>query len=343
LDNLIHETFWQRWVILSKHEFYEKFGVSLDLAVEAHEIIRGETGAEIPGVRKDEEKFEHATVTTVSVVTPEAEQIMRKPMGSYVTIDAPGIRRNSREIQKEISQILAKKLVEILRLKENSTILLVGLGNWNATPDALGPTVINHTMVTRHIHNYAPEELKGGLRSVCAMAPGVLGITGIETAEIIKGVVDRVKPDVIIAIDALAATNVERICSTIQISSTGINPGSGVGNRRTGINFETMGVPVFAIGVPTVVHAAVIANAVVDGLVKELQTSPTLYQIYKGLNPQAVQDIINNIMAPFSGHLMVTPKEIDELIENISEIIAAGLNQALHPGIGPEECMLYLQ
>ncbi|MHB8170020.1 MAG: GPR endopeptidase [Thermincolia bacterium] len=328
---------------MSKRELFTNLGINLDIALEAHEIIRGETGAEIPGVRKDEEKFENATVTTVTVVTPEAEQIMGKPIGSYITIEAPGIRRNNRDIQREISQILAKKLVDVLNLKEHTTILLVGLGNWNATPDALGPTVIDHTMVTRHIHKYAPEELRGGLRSVCALAPGVLGITGIETAEIIRGVVDRVKPDLVIAIDALAATNVERICSTIQISTTGINPGSGVGNRRTGINIETMGVPVYAIGVPTVVHAGVIANAVVEGLVNELQTSPTLYQIYKGLNPQAVQGIITNVMAPFAGNLMVTPKEIDELIENTSEIIAAGLSQALHPGIGPEECMLYLQ
>lgn len=326
-----------------KHrELFTHFNINVDLALEAHEIIRGETGQEIPGVRVDREKFEHSSVTTVAIVEKMAEQSMGKPVGSYITIEAPGIRENNRDIHQEVSEILARKLSEILKLKDNDTVLLVGLGNWNATPDALGPNVIKYSLVTRHLHEYAPEELSGNLRPVCALSPGVLGITGIETAEIIKGVVDRVHPNLVIAIDALAAGSVERIASTIQLADTGINPGSGLGNRRPGINLETMGVPVIAIGVPTVVHAALIANSAINQLMEEFKTSPTLYQIYKNLRPDAVQGILDNVLKPFAGDLMVTPKEVDELITNISKIIASGITMALHPAIDAEEAAQYL-
>ena len=328
--------------MLERSKFYSLSGINLDMALEAHEIIRGETGQEISGVRIEREKYEYAEVTSVHVENELAEKTMGKPIGSYVTIDAPEIRRNNREIQKEIATIIANKSTQMARLNENDTVLLVGLGNWNATPDALGPRVIDFSLVTRHIHNYAPEELSNGLRSVCALAPGVLGTTGIETAEIIRGVVEKVKPNLIICIDALASASVERIASSIQIADTGISPGSGIGNKRAGINEETMGVPVIAIGLPTVVHAAVIAHETLNQFFKELQTSPTLYQIYKGLRPEAVQNIINSVLKPYEGALMVTPKEIDDLIKNSAKIIAGGINQAMHPAINPEDFSEYL-
>lgn len=323
-------------------QLYRLLGVNLDLALEAHEVVRGEVGEEIPGVSLEEETFEDALVKTVNILESHGAEIMGKPIGKYVTIEADGLRDNNKITQKNISEVLAKKLKDILPLQnEDSSVLIVGLGNWNATPDALGPKVIDYTMATRHLWDHVPVELRQGLRSVSCIAPGVLGITGIETAEIIKGIVDRTKPSVVIAIDALAARDVVRINSTIQIADTGINPGSGVGNKRAGLNLETLGVPVVAIGVPTVVHAGIIAHQAIEGLFEHLKTSPTLYQIYKGLNPEAVQDIINSVLEPFSGHLMVTPKEIDDLIKNTSKCIAMGLASALHPAM-PEEVANYL-
>lgn len=323
-------------------DFYKAFGIHVDLAVEAHDIVRGETGREIPGVIVDREKYENASVTIVKVVEESAEQLMGKPRGNYITIDAPALRDNNRQAQQEVAEILAQKLTSLFNLPENANILLVGLGNWHATPDALGPRVVDHSMVTRHLYKYAPEELRGGMRSVSAIAPGVLGITGIETAEIIKGVVEKIQPELIIVVDSLAAGSVDRIATTIQIADTGISPGSGIGNKRAGINKDSMGVPVIAIGIPTVVHAAVIAQVTVEQFLEQLKTSPMLYQIYKNLRPDFTQQVINEVLQPFAGNLMVTPKEIDALILNTSKIIAGGISMALHPSIGPEEYNMYL-
>lgn len=328
---------------MNKIELYDRFNVQLDLAVEAHEILRGETGEEIAGVRIDEEQFEQAYVTTIEIVDEQGVKAMGKPKGKYVTIDAPKIRENNYTTHRKITEILAKKLTELMNIKEDASILLVGLGNWNATPDALGPQVINKSLVTRHLFQYSPEELHGKMRKVSAIAPGVLGLTGIETAEIIKGIVDHVKPDLVIAIDALAAGSLERIGTSIQVADTGIHPGSGVGNRRTGINEESIGCKVIAIGIPTVVNAAVIANNCLDALFEQLQTSPTLYKIYKGLNPQTLHQVLSDVLSPFSGNLMVTPKEIDNLIHTTARIIAGALGISLHPGIDQEDYELYLQ
>lgn len=323
-------------------DFYKAFNIHVDLAVEAHEIVRGETGREIPGVIVDREKYENTTVTIVKIVEEDAEQLMGKPRGNYITIEAPALRDNNREAQQEVAEVLAEKLKSLFNLPENANILLVGLGNWNATPDALGPKVINQSMVTRHLYKYAPEELQGGLRSVSALAPGVLGITGIETAEIIKGVVEKIKPELIIVVDSLAAGSVERIATTIQIADTGISPGSGIGNRRSGINLETMGVPVIAVGIPTVVNAAVIAQVTVEHFLEKLQNTPVLNQIYKNLRPDFTHQVINDVLQPFAGNLTVTPKEIDALILNTSKIVAGGISMALHPAIGLEEYNMYL-
>lgn len=324
-------------------DFYKAFGINVDLALEAHDIVRGQTGQEIPGVIVDREKYENATVTIVKVVEESAEELMGKPRGIYITIEAPALRDNNREAQQEVAEILAQQLSSLFNLPENANVLVVGLGNWNATPDSLGPKVIDHSMVTRHLYQYAPEELRDGMRSVSAIAPGVLGITGIETAEIIKGVVEKIQPELIIVVDALAAGSVERIATTIQIADTGISPGSGIGNKRAGINKESMGgTPVIAIGIPTVVHAAVIAQVTVEQFLEQLQTNPMLYQIYKNLRPAFTKEVINNVLKPFAGNLMVTPKEIDALILSTSKIVAGGISMALHPSINAEEYNMYL-
>jgi spore protease len=327
---------------MKKSELYKLMGIQLDLAVEAHEILRGEVGREIPGVKMDEERYENAVVKTITILDEQGAQIMGRPPGIYVTLESSEIRDNNKMVHKQIGEILANKLKEILPLREDSTVLIVGLGNWNATPDALGPKVVELSMATRHLFHYAPEELRKGLRSVCVLAPGVLGLTGIETAEIIKGTVDRVQPDLVICIDALAAGSVERINSSLQVATTGINPGSGVGNKRIGINQETMGVPVVAIGVPTVVHAGIIAHQAMEKLFNHLQTTPALQDVYHALRPVAVNEMINDVLEPFGGQLMVTPKEIDEQISNTARIIAMALAMALHPGMPENEVEHYL-
>ncbi|NPV25850.1 MAG: GPR endopeptidase [Firmicutes bacterium] len=318
------------------NQFYRHFGINLDLAIEAHELLRGQTGQEIPGVREDKEQYDFATITTVVIMTPEGEQAMGKPRGNYITIEAPGLSHSDPDIQTKISQLLSAKLKNLLRLDNNATVLIIGLGNWNATPDALGPKVVDQSIITRHLFKYAPEALVPGMRPVCALAPGVLGITGIETAEIIKGVVEKVQPNAIIVIDALAAKSVNRIGTTIQLADTGIHPGSGVGNKRTGINQATMGVPVIAIGVPTVVHAAVIIEEAIQTLFRELK-------MYQGLRPLAVDDTIRQVLEPFGGNLTVTPKEIDSMIQTVSKTIAGGISMALHPQVNPNNFALYLQ
>jgi spore protease len=197
-------------------------------------------------------------------------------------------------------------------------------------------------MVTRHMYNYAPEEIKPGMRSVSAISPGVLGITGIETAEIIKGVVEKIKPELVIVVDALAAGSVERIATTIQIADTGVSPGSGIGNKRTGINKDTMGVPVIAIGIPTVVNAAVIAQITLEHFMEQVKNNPALVQLTQSLNPALMQQAISQVLEPFGGNLTVTPKEIDSLIASTAKTVAGGVSMALHPAINAEEYTMYL-
>jgi len=327
---------------MNRIEVYRHLGINLDLALEAHEAIRGTRGGEIPGVSLDEESFDIADVKTVQVLDQRGASIIGKPPGKYITIESDVLRINNKAYHKELSHILAQQLKNIIPFQsDNDSVLIVGLGNWNATPDALGPQVVEKSMATRHLYGKVPEELTNGLRSVSAIAPGVLGITGIETAEIIKGIVEKTGPNIIIAIDALAAGDVRRIGATIQLADTGINPGSGVGNKRAGLNQETMGVPVVAIGVPTVVHAGIIANDIIDKFVQQMKQRPPLTELTKELHPPMLKLIIDQVLQPYSNTLMVTPKEIDDLIENTSKVIAMALAEALHPAM-PEEVANYL-
>lgn len=328
---------------MKRSELFKQFNITLDLALESHELIRGEAGEEISGVKMDVQEYPKAKVTTITIENDQGAEEMGKPIGTYITIEAPELRENNYLVHKDITEILSEQLNMLMKLQEESSILLVGLGNWNATPDALGPEVIDKSLVTRHLFQYSPKDLKGQLRKVSAIAPGVLGITGIETAEIIRGIVEHVKPDLVIAIDSLAAGSLDRIATSIQISDTGIQPGSGVGNRRKGINQETLGCKVIAIGVPTVVNAAIIANSCLDALLEQLKTSPTLYQLYKGLSPEALAKILEEVLYPFNENLMVTPKEIDTLIDGTARIIAGALGLSLHPGIDKENYEMYIQ
>ncbi len=310
-------------------DFLHSYQVKIDLALEAKDLIRGATGQEVPGVSEEKQDFPYGTVTVIRILNKQAESIMGKPQGTYITIEAPELKFKSPDVQKSAADVLAQNLKNLLKISDRETVLLIGLGNWQATPDALGPTVIKYSLVTRHLHLHMPEMVEN-YRSVCAFAPGVLGITGIETAEIIKGIVERVRPGVIIAVDALAATNISRLGTTIQIGDTGIAPGSGVNNKRTGINIETMGVPVIAIGVPTVVNAAVIARTALESYHRKFARD-------RMLNPYLAREIIEELLSPFRGNLVVTPREIDDLIISAGRTVARGITLALHPEIAQED------
>jgi spore protease len=312
---------------LQRAEFYQLAGVILDLAVEAHALLRGATRQEIPGVREDKEQHPNAVITTITIMDAAGARAMGKPQGTYITIDAPELRVEDPPVHEAIANLLAGKLnllLQKLNVSPADPVLVVGLGNWEATPDSLGPKVINQFTVTRHLLKYAPQSMPAGTRPVSALAPGVLGTTGIETAEILRGVIEKTKPRVLIAIDALAAGDLQRVGSSIQISDTGINPGSGVGNQRADINQQTMGIPVIAIGIPTVVHAGVI---IYEALSQMQQAFPN---INLQLNQAAGQNLARNVLAPFGGNLTVTPKEVDDLIHNLAWVIGNALNKSLH-------------
>ena len=249
----------------SKFQLYQQWDLLPELALEAHDLLRGEHGGEIPGVKLTEEVGKFATIHTVTILDERGSRIMQKPEGTYVTIFSQELAVNHRGVQQELVQVVRQELQKFVQLPTlQDTVLVVGFGNWKSTPDSLGPQLINQLMATRHLHGNVPEEILKGVRPVVTIAPGVLGMTGIESADIVRGIAERVKPSLILAIDALAAGSASRIGTTIQISDTGVTPGVGVGNQRAAINQETMGIPVISIGVPTIVKARIIAHNVLE-------------------------------------------------------------------------------
>jgi spore protease len=328
---------------------HDRGGIRTDLAIEAREMLLKEpVEKEMAGVDAETVDEGEVKIHRVRITTPQAAEKMGKVMGTYVTLEAPGLRKKDSRLQEVVSQALARELVNIMGMEKEAgkTVLVVGLGNWNVTPDALGPRVIQGLLVTRHILNLEPETLGEGFRPVSAISPGVLGLTGIETGEIVQGLVERVKPDMLLTVDALAARNIDRLHTTIQISDTGIYPGSGVGNHRLPINQETMGIPVFALGVPTVVDAVTIAVDAMDRLVGSLTASVAddskVYQVLKDMSWSDKKELLSEVLSPYNGNLMVTPKEVDTLIEDTARLIAGGINAALHPNIDAEDASKYL-
>ncbi len=318
--------------------------VVTDLALEVHELIKEQGArqvppveAEIPGVQVENAGTENVKISRVKISSIQGQNALGKPMGTYITLEVPGIKEGDMDIYEETCKALATELAGILKLQEKSTVLVVGLGNWNVTSDSLGPKVVSKLMVTRHLIQYVPEEVEDGVRPVCAIAPGVLGITGIETGEIVRGIVDRIRPDCIIAIDALASRRLERVNTTIQIADTGISPGSGVGNKRMDLSRDTLGVPVIAIGVPTVVDAATIANdtidLVIDSFISKADQGTDFFNMLKNIDRNEKYQLMQKSLEPYTGNLIVTPKEIDEVIERIAKAIANGINIAVHQGI----------
>lgn len=313
-----------------------------DLALEGAEFY-WETGneKEIPGVKCEEDGDDEVRITRVDILDEKGEETIGKKKGRYITIEMPSLLESEPSVMQKASRFLAEELSKIINLPRLT--LVAGLGNSEITPDSLGPKVIPRLVVTRHLFSNMPEAVEH-LAPVCALAPGVLGITGIETGEIIKGVCQRVQPDLVIVVDALASRKTERVSTTIQIADTGISPGSGVGNKRKSIDKETIGVPVIAIGVPMVVDAATIANdtidLVIDTLAKEAEGD--FYDMLQNLDREEKHALIRQSLPKEMGNMIVTPKDVDALSEKIAHVVANGINLALHPSITEEEIKAFV-
>ncbi len=313
------------------------FQVRTDLAIENRELYQEENNKEVPGVEVETEEDENYNVTRVKILDEIGSDAMGKAIGTYITIEVPQLKSADDQLKDEISFLISKEIKVLANNNKKTKTLIVGLGNWNVTPDALGPKVIENIVVTRQYFVAYNKEEDETVGNVSAISPGVMGLTGIETSEIIKGIVEKTNPDLVIAIDALASRNMKRVTTTIQISDTGINPGSGVGNKRIGLNREYLGVPVISIGIPTVVDAATMVNDTMDLIVGSLQNEAKVgTQFYSMLNAMSGEDkytLIKEVLDPFMPNVVVTPKEIDELIDNLSVIIGNGLNQCFHHDI----------
>ncbi len=313
-----------------------QFQVRTDLALEAREKFE-EDNVEIKGVRIQEELVEASEIkiTNVMIETENGAKSMGKPKGNYITLEAPNMSEQDEDYHREISVQLAKIVRGLMPKKEEpATVLVVGLGNREVTPDALGPRVVDNMMITRHIirefGKYALGEEE--TNQISGIVPGVMAQTGMETVEIIKGIVQETKPDFIVAVDALAARSTKRLGRTIQVTDTGINPGSGVGNHRHGLNVESLGVPVIAIGIPTVVDAATIVNDTMQTLIYAMSQSTYLKNIgnsLESLNEAEKQDLIRELLSPSLNTMFVTPKDIDDSIKQLSYTVSEGLNIAL--------------
>lgn len=294
------------------------YRVRTDLAVESKEKFEKDH-VEIKGVSIHEEYQEELDLRTtlVRIETDHGARVMEKPRGTYITMEAPNLIVPDEDYHREISQELAHHLKELLHLEEEQSVLVVGLGNRDITPDALGPRVIQNLKITRHI---VKEYGKAGMGEekvhlVSSLVPGVMAQTGMETMEIIRGVIAETKPDVVIAIDALAARSMKRLNCTIQITDTGINPGSGVLNFRTGLNQESLGIPVIGIGVPTVVDAATIVHDAIAHLLESLEEAE-------------MEEFLGELITPRLHSMFVTPKDVDETVKMLSYTISEGLNMA---------------
>lgn len=262
-------------------------------------------------------------VTKVRVLNEQGKEKIGKEVGTYITIEIKEIEVINEEELEKVSKILSGQLQELI--KPYKSILVVGLGNIDTTVDSIGPKVIKDLKITRHLKKYAPDLVGKNAKELSGIAPGVLGTTGIETQEILKGIVEKVNPDVIIAIDALISRDISRLFKTIQISNTGITPGAGVGNTRKEISRKTMGVPVIAIGVPTLVEAATIVADSIELIANQFEEFAQL----KNATKEDKYRLMKAVLEPSKFNLTVTPKEVDDLVDNMKLIIAHGINEGI--------------
>lgn len=348
------------------------FQIRTDLAIEAKDMyvennITDEK--EITGVSSKERKINQIKVVYVDIDQQGAETLEKKP-GTYITIYADGVKKQDTFKQDQAAKVLGEELRQLLErnnIQPNDTGLIVGLGNWNVTPDALGPMTAEQILVTSHLFKLEHESVADGYRSVASVTPGVMGVTGIETSDIIFGIVEKFKPDFVIAVDALASRSIERVNETIQLSDSGIHPGSGVGNKRKELSKDTLGIPVIAIGVPTVVDAVTIASDSIDFLLKHFgrewrerddpskslapasmafgskkfaesdlpdeEQRQTFLGIVGTLAEEEKRKLITEVLTPIGHNLMVTPKEVDGFMIDMANVIAKGINAALHENV----------
>lgn len=311
----------------------EKYSIRTDLALEEKERFESDN-VEVQGVVLEEKYDEEREIkiTKVIIETENGAKTMGKPVGTYITLEAPNMTVPDEDYHREISEELAKMIESLIKKKKKEyNVLVVGLGNREVTPDALGPYVADNLVVTRHIIKEYGKYAMGekNVHMVSAIVPGVMGQTGMESVEIVNGIVKETKPDFLIAIDALAARSTKRLNRTIQIADTGIHPGSGVGNHRGGITKETLGIPVIAIGVPTVVDAATIVNDTMENFLMALESSEMLKGVgvvLQGYNAAEKYELIRELISPHLNGMFVTPKDIDDTIKRISYTISEALN-----------------
>ena len=293
---------------------------------------------EIDGVKVESKNDEVVTTTTVDVLNENGATALSKEIGKYITMEIKDIKYLEEKDKNKIINTLSNEIKNLIGEDKTKSILVVGLGNMYVTPDSLGPKVVQSVDITRHLINFAKDLVEPDTRSVSALSPGVLGTTGIETSEIITSVCNEVKPDIVIAIDSLASSSINRLGTTIQLSNTGITPGAGVRNKREGINQNTLNVPVIAIGVPTVVDMATITSEAIDKMVEV--TKQKIENGDNSVNKKQIEKVINifnddnkyNMIANVldTDNFIVTPKEIDDVIQIVSDLISSGINISIN-------------
>ncbi len=299
--------------------------IRTDLVIEAREMFAGE----IAGVESSHKDTDGITVTQVKITTPEGALKIGKPIGNYVTIEIQDMQIENEELCRRGAKAVCDELKKLIKIPSDASVLVAGLGNRYITPDSIGPKTVNKLMVTRHITKESGSGLDFNVRAVSAVAPGVLGLTGIETSEIILGVADRIKPSLIIAVDALASRKISRLGTTVQISDTGISPGSGVGNNRNELSEKTLGIPVIAIGVPMVVDAATMTVDAIETLTAYLKEN---YGEDGSILTELLSDsgsLIDKALTENNENMVVTPNDVDVISDQASQIIAEGINNAL--------------
>lgn len=293
---------------------------------------------EIDGVKVESKNDEIVTTTIVDVLNENGATALSKEIGKYITMEIKDIKYLEEKDKSKIINTLSNEIKNLIGEDKTKSILVVGLGNIYVTPDSLGPKVVQSVDITRHLINFAKDLVEPDTRSVSALSPGVLGTTGIETSEIITSVCNEVKPDIVIAIDSLASSSINRLGTTIQLSNTGITPGAGVRNKREGINQNTLNVPVIAIGVPTVVDMATITSEAIDKMVEV--TKQKIENGDNSVSKEQIERVINifnddnkyNMIANVldTDNFIVTPKEIDDVIQIVSDLISSGINMSIN-------------
>lgn len=289
-----------------------------DLALEARELWQesAQESTKLEGVEARDDRREGVPVTRVRILDRRGEEALGKRVGTYITLTLDGLARREEDAFGRAVRALAEELKDLMKdLPQGAPALVVGLGNRDITPDAVGPKVHEHTLVTRHLVQKVPEHF-GDFRPVSSLSSGVLGTTGMESGELVRAVVERIRPACVVAVDALASRSLKRVCRTVQLADTGITPGSGVGNHRAALDQESLGVPVIAVGVPTVVDGATLAADLLG-----LEELPDLGE---------------------GRDLMVTPKDIDSQVADLSKVIGYGINLALQPKLSLEDLDMLL-